>query len=137
MRKAELRPERLDSFTWKISVPDGTLFVTLSEYGKEPWDLRLNLGKSGSTLNAWIYALDRIISLAFKYEVPLDEIIEELSGLTSDKRKEHLDRITIRSGPEGIAYALEQYKKAKEIEVAEENDKKNDTHDYPIIQFED
>lgn len=134
MKKPELRPEKLDSLTWKISVPDGTLFVTLSEYGKKPWDLRLNLGKSGSTLNAWIYGLGRIISLALQYEVPMDEIIEELSGLTSDKVEKHLNKITIRSGPEGIAYALNQYVKAKKLEELDKEDLKS-SRDYPIMEF--
>ena len=133
MKRSEIRPEKMDSSVWKISVPDGTLFVTLSEYQKKPWELRLTLGKSGSTLYAWIFALERIISLALQYEVPIDEIIAELSGLTSDKAQKHLKRITIRSGPEGIAYALNQYLKEQEIKKSESSH----THEHPILEFDE
>ena len=105
------------SYTVKTQTPDGTLFTTVIEELGAPRQVILTIGKSGFSLQAWADALARAISLALRSGLSLQAVISEVSNISTD-RKTFSNGAVIRSGPEGVAYALLQYiaEKGKGIE---------------------
>lgn len=99
---------------WSIRVltPDGTIFVHFGEDEKHKLKgIWLNLGKAGSAVAAWAYALQEMINFSIDNGATLEDLIEKLASITSDGSP----RIGIggrcKSGPEGIWMALMLYRK--------------------------
>jgi hypothetical protein len=105
------------SFSVRVVTPDGTMFVhiTEDEQGVPQW-VSINIGKAGTNLSAWADACARLVSRL----LPNVHIaIEELTGITSSRFRQMATGEMIRSGPEGIAYALLKYRGAKYKEEAD------------------
>lgn len=104
--------EAQNCYSIRVHVPEGTMFVIIAEdkYEKINW-ISISIGKSGSIFSAWADATSRLATLALKRGASIAELIEEVSGITSDKIS--LPR-RLQSGPEGFAYALMRYAKEKE-----------------------
>lgn len=104
--------EFFDSVVTRVPSPDGTVFVNVMEKNGEPAGVILNIGKAGGQLQAWAAALSAMITLSFKRGVKLEEVLTELSSLTSDRSAR--DRsTTARSGPEAVYIGLMEYRRAK------------------------
>jgi hypothetical protein len=99
------------SVTWEVKTPDGTMFVHVLEDEGRPVGLMVNLGKAGSAISAWAQATSALATLALEKGAGINELIQELSGLSSDRPpSKYANGVTIRSALDGIAYALMQYK---------------------------
>lgn len=97
------------------NTPDGVLwlFVVEDDSGK-PIRMTFEIGKSGASIRAWCDALSRVACLLLDKGGTIEQIMAELSNITTDKSvvdtvTEHL---TTRawSGPEGICKAIAKYK---------------------------
>ena len=103
-------PDALSSVTVKTPSPDGTIYLTISELEDgTPAQVHIMIGKAGSPVMAWAYCVARLISVLLEKGVPLSRIIEETSGVTTDKIMRYGDGVVIRSGSEGISHALMKY----------------------------
>ena len=104
-----------NSINIKVATPSGMAFVTIVENSKtsKPEQVLINIGKTGHELSAWADALGRIVSLTLRQGVPMTRIISEISNITSGKMKQLQSGARIRSGPEGISYALIKYDRDK------------------------
>ena len=118
----EYKEEVFKSINVKIESPDGTMYVTILENeGLMPFRVMINIGKAGSPLNAWAYALADFVSDALP-RIGLNSVISKLLSIHSDKVAIVPDTltnegiITVRSGPEAIAYALIKYRTEKQRE---------------------
>ncbi|MBA3011431.1 MAG: vitamin B12-dependent ribonucleotide reductase [Desulfobacula sp.] len=101
------RPQILEGFTERIKTGMGVLYVTVSEYKGRPFELFATVGKSGKSTQAKTEAIGRLISLALRSGIQVDEIIEQISGI----RGEHAvfqEGGLVYSIPDAIAKVLEK-----------------------------
>lgn len=102
--------ERFTSPTVRVETPDGTMFVIFDEKDDMTLvNIRLVIGKAGSNLTAWTETVSRLLAIALSRGATLDEILTEISTQTSD-RMVYNRNVPIRSGPEGLAYAIQKYR---------------------------
>ena len=83
------------------------MFVHVAtEKGKDlPTIILINVAKNGSTVSAWAEAVARLSSRLLPH-VGINGVLEEISGITTDKIRQTADGSVVRSGPEGVAVAL-------------------------------
>lgn len=106
-------PNRFTGFSIRVDTPDGKMFVhVMEDYKGLPALIVINIGKCGTALAAWAEATSRLASRCLP-SIGLHGIIEEISGITSTGMKRLARGEVIRSGPEGLAYALLRYKQEK------------------------
>jgi hypothetical protein len=104
---------RYPMISWRVETPDGVMFVNVLENDGKPVGILVNLGKAGTAVSAWVQALASLATLSLERGAGINEIIQELSGLTGEKYKSQPNGVKIRSGPEGLAFALMQYRNHK------------------------
>lgn len=109
------RPEILNGRTFRVRSPFGTVFVTLNENQKGyPFELFLNIGKSGSDIAADAEAIGRLCTLLLRIPSAVTEqeriqsIIKHLMGIGGSRDACDGDR-RIRSMPDAVAFALTLY----------------------------
>ena len=107
------------SLTIEVEVPEGQMYVSITEEENAPRLVLINIGKTGSRLAAWADSVGRLVSLALRSGLALPAIISELSGITSDRVHRYKSGVVLRSGPDGVAYALHKYMQEKSREAIE------------------
>ena len=96
--------------TIKDTTPWGSIYITLNFDGKDPFEIFINVGKSGSELKAMTEALSRVISIGLRSGSKLEDFIDTLKGLSGKEYwllsydEEHV----VRSVPDAIALLLER-----------------------------
>ncbi|MFC1828718.1 vitamin B12-dependent ribonucleotide reductase [Thermodesulfobacteriota bacterium] len=75
------RPETLDGFTTKIPTGMGQLYVTVTEYNKQPFEVFATIGKSGRSTTAKTEAIGRLVSLALRSGVKVEKVVDQLQGI--------------------------------------------------------
>lgn len=114
------RPELLHGSTWKIVSPLGKVYVTINEDEKgEPFEVFATLGKAGSAIMADVEAIGRLISLALRFGLPIQEVYKEIRGISSDRAMGEGER-KVLSVPDAIAIALGLHQARKNRLAAEE-----------------
>ncbi|KKL14733.1 hypothetical protein LCGC14_2512720, partial [marine sediment metagenome] len=103
----------------EVETPDGKLFAIIIEEKGVPHEVLIEIGKTGQSVRAWADAIGRVISLCLQSGLGIERIIEELSGVTTDKLTKSRGQ-NIRSGPEGVAYALIRYIQEQSASLMEE-----------------
>ena len=96
--------------TIKDTTPWGSIYITLNLDGKDPFEIFINVGKSGSELKAMTEALSRVISIGLRSGCVLEDFIDTLKGL-SGKQYWMLDcddDHVARSIPDAIALLLDK-----------------------------
>ncbi|VEN73383.1 Vitamin B12-dependent ribonucleotide reductase [Candidatus Desulfarcum epimagneticum] len=78
---AKERPEILEGFTRKIKTGLGDLYVTVTEFEGEPFEVFATIGKSGRSTTAKTEAIGRLVSLALRSGVNVEKIVEQLKGI--------------------------------------------------------
>ena len=68
--------------TIKESTPWGSIYITLNFDGKDPFEIFITIGKSGSELKAMTEALSRAISIGLRSGSKLEDFIATLKGLS-------------------------------------------------------
>ncbi|MDR2180411.1 MAG: adenosylcobalamin-dependent ribonucleoside-diphosphate reductase [Synergistaceae bacterium] len=96
--------------TIKESTPWGSIYITLNFDGKDPFEIFITIGKSGSELKAMTEALSRAISIGLRSGSKLEDFIATLKGLSG---KEYWmfgfdESHVARSIPDAIAVLLEK-----------------------------
>lgn len=108
-RKKRARPDRLRSMSIRKETPLGTMFVHVSEDDRgQPFDVFINLGKAGGSAMADAEAMGRLISLALRSGIPLQEVVRQMRGISSD-RAVGLGPSKVLSVPDAIGIALEEW----------------------------
>lgn len=78
------RPETLEGKTFKLRTNGGNLFLTINSLHADPFEVFVRVGKAGDDVMCLCEAIGRQVSLALRYGLPLEEIIEELRGIGGD-----------------------------------------------------
>ena len=111
------RPETLEGFTTKIRTGYGHLYVTVTEHDGEPFEVFATIGKSGRSTTAKTEAIGRLVSLALRSGVKVDEIVEQLKGIGGE-HPVFQDGGLVLSIPDAIARVLD---KRYKVEGGNEN----------------
>ncbi|MFA0888520.1 MAG: vitamin B12-dependent ribonucleotide reductase [Synergistales bacterium] len=101
------RPSMLRGTTVKIMTGFGNLYLTVNEMDSRPFEVFATLGKSGKDTQAHTEALGRLISLALRSGVPVEEVVSQLKGIGGSQPVWEADGI-ILSLPDAIARGLER-----------------------------
>ncbi len=80
-RAVKQRPETLDGFTTKIKTGLGHLYVTVTEFEGQPFEVFATIGKSGRSTTAKTEAIGRLVSLALRAGVKVNAIVDQLKGI--------------------------------------------------------
>ena len=75
------RPETLEGFTSRMKTGMGQLYVTVTEYEGQPFEVFATIGKSGRSTPAKTEAIGRLVSLALRSGVKVGNIVEQLKGI--------------------------------------------------------
>jgi ribonucleoside-diphosphate reductase alpha chain len=109
------RPHILKGYTFSIETPLGKAFVTINENGgDQPFEVFINTAKAGSETAAHSEAIGRLISYVLRISSPiapkerLKVVMEQLGGIGGG-RSLGFGPNRVRSLPDGIAKALEEY----------------------------
>ena len=81
MTAVKERPETLAGFTTKIKTGYGYLYVTVTEFEGQPFEVFATIGKSGRSTTAKTEAIGRLVSLALRSGVKVDKIVHQLKGI--------------------------------------------------------
>jgi len=90
----------------KLTTPEGKAFLIIDEdpVSSNPTRFDLQLGKSGTALRSWSYAMGRMLTLSVKNGATIEDVITELSNVTTDKYSGG-----VRSGIDGLVKGLMRY----------------------------
>ncbi|MGD2098174.1 MAG: vitamin B12-dependent ribonucleotide reductase [Desulfobacterales bacterium] len=75
------RPDTLEGFTTKMKTGYGHLYVTVTEYDGQPFEVFATIGKSGRSTTAKTEAIGRLVSLALRSGVKVNDIVDQLKGI--------------------------------------------------------
>jgi ribonucleoside-diphosphate reductase alpha chain len=109
------RPRRLKGYTYSVSTPLGKAFVTINENGgSQPFEVFITTSKTGSDTAAVSESIGRLLSYILRLASPisprerLTETIRQLAGIGGG-RPLGFGPNRVRSLPDGVAQALEEY----------------------------
>jgi ribonucleoside-diphosphate reductase alpha chain len=106
-RHKRRRPQVLKGTTRKMNSPLGDVYVTINEDEQHnPFEVFAALGKAGSIAMADVEAIGRLISLALRFGIPVQEVYQQLRGISSD-RAIGFGQNKVLSLPDAIAQAIE------------------------------
>lgn len=114
------RPKTLSGSTTSVRTPMGNLFVTLNSADNRPFELFAQIGKAGSDVVAFTEAIARLISLALRCGVSVEEIVTQLEGI-GGARSVGFGPNRIMSVPDAIGQALRSLAQAKSEANADSN----------------
>jgi len=94
--------------TRKVKTGYGNVYITMNWLeGNDLIEVFTHIGKSSSEVNCMTEAIGRLISLARKHEVPVEDIVKQLKDIGGDKPITAKGG-TIKSIPDAIARAIEE-----------------------------
>lgn len=108
MAAVRKRPETLHGFTTKIRTGLGQLYVTVTDMDGRPFEVFATIGKSGRSTTAKTEAIGRLVSLALRSGVPVDQIVEQLKGIGGEHPVFQEGGLVL-SIPDAIARVLERH----------------------------
>jgi ribonucleoside-diphosphate reductase alpha chain len=113
-RQKRSRPELLRGTTRRVETPLGTMYVTITEDDRgQPFEVFMSLGKAGGALMADVEAIGRLISLALRSGVPIQQVYRQLRYISSD-RVQGLGPNKVLSVPDAIGIAIERWMQDKQ-----------------------
>lgn len=105
---ARERPSSMNGVTYKMNTAYGHLYVTINEDQHGPFEVFASLGKTGGFFSAQTEAITRMISLALRSNIAIDEIISQLKGIRGPDVS-FADGEMIFSLPDAIGKLLEKH----------------------------
>lgn len=116
MTEVQKRPNLITGSTCKVKTGCGNLYVTLNFKDKAPFEVFVQLGKSGGCTSVDTEAVARLISLSLRSGVPVSEVIDQLRGLRCPSPIWG-DGQVIYSCMDGISKGIEIIAKQEGIEI--------------------
>ena len=119
------RPQFLQGFTEAIKTGYGNLYVTVNTYEGRPFEVFVQIGKSGYTTMADAEAIGRLTSLALRSGISVKDVVEQLEGI-GGASPVFSDGKLVMSIPDAIAAVLKKHfvsqedvveKKAKTMDI--------------------
>jgi len=114
VRTPRPRPKVVKGKTYNFKTEMGSLFVTVNEDEHGPFEVFIQLGKSGSASMAFTEAIGRLISLALRSGIKPSAIIDQLKLIRGSRPVMQEDGEIVFSVPDAIAKAMAAYLKGGE-----------------------
>ena len=102
------RPHYLEGFTEVIKTGYGNLYVTINTYEGKPFEVFVQIGKSGYTTMADAEATGRLVSLALRSGISVKEVVEQLEGIGGSSPVFSEGKL-VMSIPDAIATVLKKH----------------------------
>lgn len=99
------RPETLEGTTIKVETGLGKLYVTINEIDGKPVEVFATIGKSGGSIMAKAEVTGRLTSLALRYGIPVQDIVDELVDIAGGQPLMVKDQM-IKSIPDAVGKLL-------------------------------
>lgn len=103
-----VRPAVMNGMTYRIRTPYGNLFVTINEDEFGPFEVFAQLGKSGGFFGGQTEAICRMVSVALRSGIEIQEVIDQLKGIRGPEVSFDGGEM-IFSLPDAIAKILERH----------------------------
>lgn len=110
------RPSKMSGTTYKTSTAYGSLFVTINEDENGPFELFAQLGKAGGFFQAQTEAIARLISLALRSNVAVDEVVDQIKGIRSPDVS-FAEGEVVHSLPDAIGKVLKRHMDEKKLPI--------------------
>ncbi len=109
------RPDLVYGFTQKVRTGHGLMYVTVNEVDGKPFEVFATIGKSGRSTTAKAEAIGRLVSLALRSGIELEEVVRQIKGIGGEAPVfQHGKEGQIQSIPDAIAWVMEnRYLKSK------------------------
>ncbi len=102
-------PTSIDGKTLRGMTPFGTLHLTINSLDDgRPYECFLVIGKAGRDVGSIAEAIGRLITLCFKYGVPVDTIWKQLAEIGGETI-EGIGNKKIKSLPDGVSRTLRRF----------------------------
>jgi ribonucleoside-diphosphate reductase alpha chain len=112
-RHKRQRPAALRGYTMKMNSPLGDLYVTINEDERgRPFEVFCTLGKAGGAAMADAEAMGRLMSLALRSGIPIQQVKDQVRGISCD-RAVGLGPNKVLSVPDAVGQAIEHYLEEK------------------------
>lgn len=108
----------MQGMTYQMKTAYGNLYVTINEDNTGPFEVFASLGKSGGFFGAQTEAITRLISLALRSNVAIEEIIDQVKGIRGPDVS-FADGQAVYSLPDAIGKLLEKHiRRNDQLELA-------------------
>ncbi|MFQ6090753.1 MAG: hypothetical protein ACE5LD_04875, partial [Candidatus Bipolaricaulia bacterium] len=114
VRTPRPRPKVVRGKTYNFKTEMGSLFVTVNEDEHGPFEVFVQLGKSGSASMAFTEAIGRLVSLALRSGIKPSAIIDQLKLIRGSRPVMQESGEVVFSVPDAIAKAMAEYLKGGE-----------------------
>jgi len=104
--RVKTRPDVVYGFTQKVKTGLGELYLTVNEVDGRPFEVFATIGKSGRSVTAKAEAIGRLVSLALRSGVDVEDIVGQLKGIGGENpvfQKKGL----LLSIPDAVSWVLE------------------------------
>lgn len=112
--KYNVRPKVVKGTTQKIKTGCGNLYITINEHEGKPFEVFNQMGKAGGCAASQSEAIGRLVSLAMRYGVKIEEIVKQIVGISC-----HMptwdDGKKVLSCADAISKAIDNYFQDKDI----------------------
>ena len=102
------RPQFLEGFTEVIKTGYGNLYVTINTNEGKPFEVFVQIGKSGYTTMADAEATGRLVSLALRSGISVKDVVEQLEGIGGSSPVYSEGKL-VMSIPDAIATVLKKH----------------------------
>jgi len=106
--KPTRRPQTLQGFTEVIKTGYGNLYVTVNTFEGNPFEVFVQIGKSGYTTMADAEATGRLVSLALRSGIDVRDVVEQLEGIGGSSPVYSEGKL-IMSIPDAIAAVMKKH----------------------------
>lgn len=107
-----LLPDSFNGISLKYDTPDGPAYIHIVE--ESPGKIKqifFTVGKAGTSVNAWAFALAEMTTYALEHGASLHEIINKLSNITSERLVRSAG-MNLHSGPDALFLSLLKYRQS-------------------------
>ena len=115
----------MKGITYRMDTAYGKLYVTINEDEQGPFEVFAQMGKSGGFFSAQTEAITRLISLALRSNVAIEEVIDQLKGIRGPDVS-FSEQGMVFSLPDAVAKVLEKHIKRKDKQLALDLPQSND-----------
>lgn len=98
------RPKTLPSVTYREKVACGTLYVTITSYEDEPFEIFIAMGKVGGCISTLNSILARVMSIALRSGTDIEKLLDQLDNQSCPNSSP-----VAGSCPQGVANAIRRF----------------------------
>ncbi|WP_092117892.1 vitamin B12-dependent ribonucleotide reductase [Desulfonatronum thiosulfatophilum] len=113
------RPDVVYGFTQKVKTGYGFLYLTVNEVDGRPFEVFTTIGKSGRSITAKAEAIGRLVSLALRSGIGVEDIVSQLKGIGGEHPVFQKKDILL-SIPDAVSWILEsRYMQGRKAEMTD------------------